>query len=736
MSDIHAGVPLSDLFDGVPKSEHPNDEEIANQILGRVDESWSESRDERVRRWPRAWHMVYRDQWIVWNEYANAYLPRAIDRDRRHQSNYLQGSMVHAAAQMTASRPTAIVIPENTDFKSKQQARTANRLIPYYWRELGMGSKRYFCTLDMLLYGTGYIGFTWDELAGELVPQYDEEDVPLMVEGPDGMPMPAPGGETMRVPRMTVDDDGNPTIAVKDWKYQGSVSVEVFSPYNVFLQPGMDAPDMRAADYVVIGTPMSIPRIQRQFGLKREDLEGLRDGSPDKKYILQQPGDQLSNRPDDARGQGRIIVWSYIQKPAPVKGWEHGRVIHVAGKRVLGKGKLPKGITSLPLAMFPGLPIRGRALSVPWVEPGIEPQMRLNQGISHLQSWLQMACSPTWRDSKNSGLPAGLTVGGMGFRRIRPNTGAEVGWVAPPQIPSEIFGSVQAASADIDRTLMQFPISRGQHQAGIPSGYYAEVQQQADEQEMGPQRGMHAAAWEVVFEGVLTLARENEPEGKLLALVGVNGQPDLWAFSKESLPINYRCQVQESSLLAMTSAMLSKRVIELANAQLLGPYLQDPRRRNRLYESLRLPTVELEDSESKERNLADHIHSMIIDHGQLPEVIEPLWDARDLMERLRERIMETDYWSWTASTRQLVGQYFQMLRARLTEETETAKAEQDKMMQEQMDRALAAHAGKVGIEAQAEVAVQAAKEGTSALISSATMPVGAPQPGAEGDVNA
>jgi hypothetical protein len=379
--------------------------------------------------------------------------------------------------------------------------------------------------------------------------------------------------------------------------------------------------------------------------------------------------------------RGEHLVITYYERATDVKGFEYGKVYIVVNGKLVHEDRSQWDDGRYPIHAFPWMPRRGHALPHAWMSDLTEVQARVNQCNSLTLTHLGLLANPNILIPKGSGLPQQLA---FNFRVYYYNTsaGPPTFW-SPPAPSTAVMQMGERAQTDLDRVGGTFPFARGEHQQGIPSGFYAQLLIEQDNAEIGPVVRRHAEAWEKCGEAIIDLHRSYDSPERMLAVVGTSHRTQLVAFSRDQLPAKLSLVVQESSLQTYSPAARITQAKELAQQGFFGAFADQPQVRKALLEFIRLPDItEIDTGEALLLRAIDEIHTRLVEEGQPIQV--PAWAADEpmilatLQAAVRERAMREDSWSWDGPTTERVVAYKQSLdQAAQALQEQAAQAEED-----------------------------------------------------------
>lgn len=737
---IDAGIPISDVIlreDG--KKLEP--EEIARQVMERLKASLRADTYERRRLWPRSLLFTYGEQDLLWDYDAQQWLVRKVARTRSFKSNMLQARLAAFVAGLTQHRPALSAIPINDDLDNVRQAKLGERVFAFDWRDLKIGRARYHAMLDCAIFGTGIMEVGWDQYAGDIELEYEEQI------GPDGEPLL----DEMGNPLPVLDSRQQPIV--KSRSYSGHPFVRARSPFSFFVPPGLDEPslDPSVCPWIIDVTWMSEAQIRKVFSDKREG--GLVDkdfelGSTDPEFNQLEPLStylsRYSMRGATKRDElGQHLVVRYMQPSCAEKGFEQGRVYTCVGGKLVGDhpGLLDQG--RYPFVLFPWMPRRGRFWSAGWIEPQCDPQARYNQTLSHLMTLLAIFTNPALMIPKGSGLPQTLSFNLQGYY-YNPSAGM-ASFLTPPQPNNAIYEMQNRSVQDLDRTGGQYAFSRGEPTPNVPSALYAQVMVDKDNTELGPAMREHALAFEDLGSMLVEIHHSYDSAERLIHVVGESNRPELVAFRGSQLPAQLRFICAETSMATSIPAVQLQKIKELMQMGLITPKDQPvaPQMRKALLNYAELG--ELTEAETGTRVLDKFVErtmSAVIEEGQdvlLPTPPEgkpglnPLWKPpvlAALATALDERVLREDVPKWDPETVQRVMAFQAALGEGLQAAADAEEAEQEKQVQKQVAVEAQLQAIKSKGRIAEKVSGETAKAGLEVIKNEAMPP--APPPGNNG----
>jgi hypothetical protein len=257
----------------------------------------------------------------------------------------------------------------------------------------------------------------------------------------------------------------------------------------------------------------------------------------------------------------------------------------------------------------------------------------------------------------------------------------------PPQPPSEAFNVISVDQSDMDMISNQFGFSRGQQQAGSPSGALAQLLVEQDNSELSPLISMHARAWEYIGERLLELHRKFSGEKELLVLAGEGGIPDVSYFTGPDIPLGLKVEVQEDSLAPRIRSARVQMMKDLTQQGFFGNIMEDAKTRRKLLEYAGQPAglMPTDTPELMHRSIAEKENFALIESGGrlysgLPVQRRPTDDDEIHLEVMLERANQVDSFEWTPET-------WQVFMAHMQEHQESLQQAQQAQEQQQLDAA-------------------------------------------------
>lgn len=682
--DCDPGSPISDSIALQKGGFTPED--LVRQIWGRKEASYNDSIDLRQREWPLNYAFVYESkQWLWWNEAMEEILPRPVNAGQKHTENQLAGLVAHAAAGLVQNPPAYDTVPLNRDYESRRAARDSKQILLCYAKNLDLARLSHRSALDCLVFGLGIEKTFWDPDCGPIEAEYEPRKKEREEKKEKAKKEREKDSKEVAQPEELIDPD-DVLNAKASWysklpHHTGEMRALRILPWSLFPQVGLNEPSFQNAKYCIEETWQSEASIRRRWKIPED--EEFTPG-PAEGYGIVMPGGNLPQQYSGAFPDGRVLVLTYYEKPAPYPGWERGVQIHVCGTRLLGIAPLQSSRGRLPFQLYPGLPRPGKFWPRPWASDLREPQMRINSALSHTITWASILCGPNLIAEKGSGLPEDIAIG---FHKMEHAPGSNPPhWMVPPPAPPELFTMKAQNEAGLGKVAMIFPTDYGQHQRNMPAAEYAAMLKESDAVDQQPIVRDHAAARQEQGELLLDLAAQFETAKTLVAMVGESKRVHVVEFQREKIQLDaFRVFVQPTSMLQYLSSARSQNILGLLQQGMFGPPTQlSPKMRKQLLGWINLPNLTEVEGEFAMENRRAELNQDRIIYDQKPVVVDPRWDPNPLMEELSLRLLDDDVEGWPKKVRELMDKYFADLQASIDQRAQAVTQQEDQQMQKML----------------------------------------------------
>lgn len=377
-------------------------------------------------------------------------------RDDAVITNFTFASVEQYVATLMQDEPDWYVVAE--DAERDAYAQQATSYLQAFAQVANVNAERESIYRHALIGGNGVALVYWDELAG---------------------------------PK---DEAGNP---------QGDAAVRAFDPAAVVIDP--TATRLVEAEFVALRHVYGYRRAALLFAKIPADpsasgAEGLEIIGHD---------NEVETEDDEAResAQERVVVWEVYHD------FGAKRTIY-SGSKLLHEGDNPIPNGRFPIVLFPLYPVRYRL----WAD-GLVAQMKPLQDLfnklrTRVAIWARYVANPVV-----------VAIGPQGEIQTAPGSvikvlsGGDVKYLRPPDMPADVFRSLESLPADMDVITGVHEITRGIRPVGTTSGISLEVLHHAAQTRLtGPARAW-TAAWSEVGQRLLELMQKHYTGTRSLATV-------------------------------------------------------------------------------------------------------------------------------------------------------------------------------------------------------------------------
>jgi hypothetical protein len=667
---VDAGVPLSDIVRD-PRQAKLRKDDIPREVRHRWQACIDSSRDLRLRQWVRNVLAVYcADFDVQWSGAAYRYLTTPLRRPRPYKTNVLPARLSSFAARMVQTDPEWTAIPAGDSIADEEAAKFCEKTLRYAYREQQVKLARYFSVIQMALFGFGLLETYVDEEA-TVEPIYDMELDPMT-----GTPV---FDEQSGRPIYKTDKDGRPRVTGVETR--PGIKTRPVSPFTFVTPPGMEWPVLKDAPYVIRATWLSESYIRRRFDVPN-DVSLMPDGGYGNyeamtTYLWQVMNPQTL--PVNRFENGKLLVLQYYEPARDADGYYEGKVYTTCGDHLIGDERSLFDDGRYPFFMFPWMPVTDSFYPFPWINPQIDPQNRIYQTQSHLMDHLARVGSPNIVADRGSGFSPKpvqqyrVYFTSPGMRRPE--------FMQSPNLPTGAVEMMLQSFRDLDNTGNNFPLARGESQAGVTSGLQVRLLQDADQTELGPIVGLHGAEFSRMGTAELDLLRNYGGGDRLLKDIGADQAPGYFEFKRARIPIGQQVIVQEESLLVHYRSALEERAASIGAQGGYGNLLTDPGAREKYRRAIRDPKMAGPlTPEEVQKQYLDQIHYRIIHEGQVPQV-EPWWNLGAHRDAAQERLSRESL-QWDETQKQNFMGYWQSVEEAIAKVEEEAAAQQKQMAEE------------------------------------------------------
>jgi hypothetical protein len=396
---------------------------------------------------------------------------------------------------------------------------------------------------------------------------------------------------------------------------QGDAVLSRIDPFRIYPDPS--ASNFDEANYIIEARTMSVQELERRWPGSKAKVEegGYEESTTDERDSLwsgssrtpmANPGGVNGAPPMWGRpGQGRREVTKELRQDTAVtvyEAWlrennhytndegevyveEAWRVVVVCGNEVL-MDEPAKELWSH--ARHPYVKYVANEMGDFWglsLVDHLRPlQLAINRTLAAVQSNAELIGNPVLVEDSRSGLPRTQIVNKPG-QRVTKNTGSEVEWLRPPEMPAYIGELVKFYIGEMERVSGLSAIVRGATPTGRNAqGVLDSVQEAAFVRVRLALRNLEYALREA-GELMASLITENYTGPRLVAIVGPNGEKSslalkarhfmvpteegavpmkfqMWVQAGSSLPVSRQARAQEADVLFAMGALDQQAVLE------------------------------------------------------------------------------------------------------------------------------------------------------------------------------
>ncbi|MES2462065.1 MAG: hypothetical protein V4671_15885 [Armatimonadota bacterium] len=447
-------APGDRLDRGNPKVAPQEDLADVDMLLGRFRDAASARRPVE-REWVMACAMTEGRQWLRWDDATHrAESLMMKGKEHRYVTDPLIIPLVaKLTALATMTKPDKSFVPQINNAKGKAAAAEGRLADAHVSRENG----GYLQTLDVATWaavcGVGYDKGYWDPTRRAAIPVY----------GPDGQV------------------EGKQALPI------GDVCRDVTTPFEVYVDP--TARRWKDARWLIHASVRPLSYIQERFGEAASDVEpGLAgDGTWADTYVSDGFGG-VSQLRENFAGESRskqVLVLELWEKPSI--RYPQGRLLVVAGRKLLYRGKWPTASEEFPFARM----VYAEALGHPYGKGLVKDLCPLQVAYNRLLTkvWCRI------EDEKPTALIEAASAIGPdafetneehGIRKILydPSTQPPV-WMPPAPQTEDPYKLREIVWQDMQHIAGIHDVNMGSTPGGVTAGVSIELLQQGDRTQLG-----------------------------------------------------------------------------------------------------------------------------------------------------------------------------------------------------------------------------------------------------------
>ena len=514
---------------------------------------------EKRRRFEAMWRLAWRyyrgEQWI--RVVGPDYRIERIDVGKKPKLtiNRILPVVQTRKAHILKNRPIGTVLPATSDEEDRNAARTADKVMTYYWRYLDIDGKMASdIVMDMLVTGNSFLKVFWDPIAGpkKKVQRYMNDpttgapmvmppvipnpvDPTQMIQNPSSMAgMPIPDGPPIDLPI-------------------GDIACEVVRPQEFLPDPG--ARRLRECQKVLHRALKPLAELTAQYG--KEATQHVRTLDPNNEYgarVVASSQDYGFSVRDVAERVEVVEAWF-----KPNEDYPEGLHAVFADEKMMVGEPTPEGMDPIPFIHFQELET-DEFWGTSTVVQILDPQRALNLNVSRNEYRKQMQRPVPWVPHEAGVDEEEINSDDASIVRYQhPYIGT---YLSPPPYPEDNIG-MQAFTGEIDAIAGSADILRGEVSGDVRSGrQVAYLQEYAGTVLSGPARSIERGI-ERMGNMILKLLKVNAKEDRIFQIVGRNREVEIGNFLGSDLDGVADYVVQTGSALPMSRMEKKDYILEL-----------------------------------------------------------------------------------------------------------------------------------------------------------------------------
>jgi len=484
------------------------------------------------------------EQWVAWDG-KGLYRPQ-LRRDRMTiVDNRIQPVIRTEVAKMTKQRPVLTVTPRTGDQEDVEASYVAEQILEYQWDHLSMRDKLMRALLWSRVCGAGFLKVTWDSTVG---------DGFEALVGPDGKPIPGPNGAPLKgVDPRVLSQQLGVEVTSKQVK-QGDVSVEVRSPFQMFIDPIAERFD--EAEWLIEQSVRSKEYVERRWG-----VEAVADTPANPGLIEARLGGAVQTN----SGYKGVRINEFWAKPS--SKYPKGRRVVWIKDKILFEDKNPYDDT--PYVMLKNIEVPGRVWPTSVAEQLRGPQTELNKVKSQVAENRNRVGNPTVLASKqaisdpNAFESAMAQPGGIFYYDDNNGPNAVPAYLQAPQLPPYVLQEIDRIEQSIQEISGQHEATAGNVPSGVTSASAINLLQEADDTKLGPSIADMETNLAKVGQKILTLVSKFYTDSRTIRIAGEDATWRIFDFRGSMLRNNTNVVVQTGSAFPQSKAAKQAALQEL-----------------------------------------------------------------------------------------------------------------------------------------------------------------------------
>jgi len=659
------------------------------------------------RRYEPTWHIcqsfIAGRHWVGWNSRTRRIvdLPNPNDRER-HTVNVIPQYHQTVLGKLFVEDMRPDVLFRREDEESESIAQHLQMLTKYAWEiEVDADKRIYQMMHKMLTWGTAALRCCWDPSQGQKI-----LDVPI---GPDGQPMLDMVQARAYVAQAQA---AGQQVPIQPF-YEGKITWEALGPFQFLPPAGVEEPDF--FPFLFIERPMSLGEVKRRWP-KAAQLRAQTLRITD----AQEMSSEVDASPAGGGTlKGHVLVTTYYEMPTV----EHsqGRVVIYSENTILEEQQqLPYMLKGKPhhgVVFFRYHSVDGRFWGKGIVEDLIGPNRQRNRARSQMIEMKDRNLGRVYA-KKGTLTPANRPVGKI-MEVIEIPLHADFPVETPGTPPGAwILQEAEMNDQDMDKVAGLRDVTLGQAPAGVSAYAAMALLAEQDERRIGPVLKMIRGGIADDLLLTLDLIKKYWPDGKQLAIVGVDGSLQEFIFSRAMLPSEFYIDVVRNAPLPTSPAAEAQKIFDVYNAAIAaGQPLPPEWLRNSLQAGRVLPFPTREEQVQRKKAEMEHY---FLQNGQ--QIMPDPFDV----DEIHLAIHRAERFQVQMDPRQ--GQYAQMLMQHEELHLENMQQKTAQTGAGTGGTSVPQMQGGHGVEAQA--ASPQANLAGAAQVASGTAPVQGPQAGA------
>lgn len=452
-------------------------------------------------------------------------------------NNQIMSGSQSLLSKYTKTKPTISASPGTGSHVDNQAAKMASRLLEYWWDFFKLEGKYNEALLWAIIAGNGYWKIGWDEHAGTpmrftLNPETGE---PIVED---------------ELQKLFVNNLKKQGLSPEEYEkivYMGDLRIEVMSPFNVFLDPGV-----RSAE-------------DAKFAYCIHNLD------PDEVYVRWKtrlepdvaPVDADETMPMDSpdtpteKTLRKIYIGYFKPSPAIPDGkyvvWADGHTEFLANE------KWPYPTHELPIVKFPGIRVPGRIYDSSVVEHALPIQKELNRTLSQIVEHKNLTIRPQWMAPVNS-LRKRMTNEPGAVWDYTPVGNMKPESLQMPVLHPQIYEFLDNLGMRIKDMFSLTEVSEGTLPPNVEAGVAIDLLQEMSTDRMAPTIRLNEKSLEKAGTLMLALAAEYYEEPRMIKIKGPGGSVQVKSFTKSDIAGGVDVDVESGSGLPRTRAGRLARV--------------------------------------------------------------------------------------------------------------------------------------------------------------------------------